>query len=106
VAIANVVTAMPGALRVAVVASGGLSHFVVDETLDRRVLAALARGDAQALCGLPRAALNSGSSEILNWVAAAGALAALPLQWSDYQPLYRTPAGTGVGAAFALWGAA
>lgn len=106
VAIADVVTAMPGALRVAVVASGGLSHFVVDETLDRRVLAALARGDAQALCGLPRAALNSGSSEILNWVAAAGALAALPLQWSDYQPLYRTPAGTGVGAAFALWGAA
>ena len=35
-----------------------------------------------------------------------GLMTTLPLQWSDYQPLYRTPAGTGVGAAFALWGAA
>jgi hypothetical protein len=105
-AIAETVAAMPGELRVAVVASGGLSHFVVDEALDRQVLQALERGDARTLRSLPREALNSGSSEILNWVAAAGALAALPLRWSAYEPLYRTPAGTGVGAAFALWGPA
>lgn len=92
-------------LRVAVVASGGLSHFVVDEALDRGVLDAMARGDAAALSAIPRGALNSGSSEILNWIVTAGAAGGLPLAWHDYQPLYRTPAGTGVGAAFAIWGA-
>jgi len=34
---------------------------------------------------------------------AAGALERLPLTWSDYQPGYRTPAGTGTGLGFALW---
>jgi OH-DDVA oxygenase len=48
--------------------------------------------------------LNSGSSEILNWVLAAGAMGPLPLSWCEYQPVYRTPAGTGVGVAFAVWG--
>lgn len=103
-AIAQVVQALPGALRVAVIGSGGLSHFVVDEALDRRVMQALSSGDHSALRALPRAALNSGSSEILNWVVAAGAAAALAPRWQAYQPIQRTPAGTGVGAAFAIWG--
>ena len=103
-AVAEVVRASSSPLRLAVVASGGLSHFVVDEALDRRVLAAFASGDPAALRNIPRAALNSGSSEILNWVMAAGALQALPLRWQTYEPLYRTPAGTGVGAAFCEWG--
>ncbi|MFM7532699.1 MAG: hypothetical protein ACKO5J_09495 [Rubrivivax sp.] len=103
-AIAAVVSRLPEPMRVAIVASGGLSHFVVDQALDRQVLAAIGQGDAGTLRRLPRAALNSGSSEILNWVTAAGALEALPLRWSAYEPLYRTPAGTGVGAAFAIWG--
>lgn len=90
-------------LRIAVIASGGLSHFVVDETLDRSVLDALGRGDEAWLKNIPRGALNSGSSEILNWVLVAGAVEGLPLVWSDYQPIYRTPAGTGVGAAVAVW---
>ena len=89
--------------RVAIVASGGLSHFIVDEALDRRVLAAITAGDAETLKALPRGALNSGSSEILNWVCAAGALSGLGVTWTDYQPLYRTPAGTGVGGGFAIW---
>ncbi len=89
--------------RVAVVASGGLSHFVVDAELDLRVLDAIARGDADTLRGIPRAALQSGSSEILNWIMVAGALEGTPLAWRDYQPLYRTPAGTGAGAAFCIW---
>ena len=33
----------------------------------------------------------------------AGALRDLQLQWLEYQPIYRTAAGTGVGAAFAAW---
>jgi hypothetical protein len=100
----RVIEASARDLRVAVVGSGGLSHFVVDEELDRGLLDAMARGDDAALSAIPRGALNSGSSEILNWVVTAGAMAWLPLRWHDYQALYRTPAGTGVGAGFAVWG--
>jgi hypothetical protein len=89
--------------RVAVIASGGLTHFVIDEDLDRRVLAGITEGDASLLTSLPRASLRSGNSEILNWVAAAGALAGLTATAVDYVPGYRSPAGTGTGMAFAYW---
>jgi len=98
------VEASPTERRVAIIASGGLSHFVVDEALDRRVIEGLQSGCGDALRSIPRGALNSGSSEILNWVLAAGALEGLPLAWCEYQPIYRTPAGTGIGVAFAVWG--
>lgn len=38
----------------AIVASGGLSHFVVDEELDRRVIEGLRAQDAESLMELPR----------------------------------------------------
>jgi 3-O-methylgallate 3,4-dioxygenase len=47
--------------------------------------------------------LKGGSSEILNWVAVAGAVEHLELGWSDYVPGYRTPAGTGTRMSFAAW---
>lgn len=100
----QVIEADDSALRVAIVASGGLSHFVVDEALDRSVMAALGSQDQSVLRSLPRCALNSGSSEILNWVMTAGAMHGAPLTWSEYLPLYRTPAGTGIGVGFAVWG--
>lgn len=90
-------------LRVAVIASGGLSHFVVDEDLDRGALAAIESGDHESLRNIPRCALNSGSSEILNWIMAAGALEKMPVRSVEYYPLQRTPAGTGVGAGFVIW---
>ncbi|MBB5986710.1 extradiol ring-cleavage dioxygenase [Sphingobium lignivorans] len=93
-------------LRVAIIASGGLSHFIVDEALDRQVLKGFAPEKAEILRNLPRGALMSGSSEILNWVLTAGAVDHLPLNWVEYYPAYRTPAGTGVGTAFAVWGGA
>ncbi|MPW22338.1 extradiol ring-cleavage dioxygenase [Paraburkholderia sp. CNPSo 3157] len=102
-AIRRVVESWPDDLRVTVVASGGLSHFVVDEPLDRKILAALENRDADFLRNLPRGALNSGSSEILNWVTAAGALEGLQVRSCEYLPLRRTPAGTGVGAGFVTW---
>jgi len=89
--------------RVAVIASGGLTHFVIDETLDRRVLDSIAAKDAAALAGIPRDKLRSGNSEILNWVTAAGTLEGLTPTIVDYVPGYRTPAGTGTGMAFARW---
>jgi 3-O-methylgallate 3,4-dioxygenase len=89
--------------RVAILASGGLSHFVVDEGLDRRVLEILAKRDADAVAALPLDQLDSGSSEIRNWIAAAGALEGLEMRLIDYVPSYRSEAGTGVGMAFAVW---
>ncbi|MDB5684014.1 MAG: extradiol ring-cleavage dioxygenase [Sphingomonas bacterium] len=102
-ALRDAIEESPTDLRVAVVASGGLSHFIVDEELDRRVIAGFAPENAHLLRELPDGALMSGSSEILNWIVTAGAVDRLPLDWIDYVPLYRTPAGTGVGAAFAVW---
>ena len=89
--------------RVAVIASGGLSHFTIDETLDRDFLEMLRHRDTPAYTALPLAKLNAGTSEIRNWIAAAGALEHLGMRWSDYVPGYRTAAGTGTGIAFAIW---
>jgi len=89
--------------RIGILASGGLSHFTVDEALDRGVLAACRARDAAALASIPAARLDSGNSEIRNWIVAAGAAGGLETRWQEYEPLYRTPAGTGCGMAFAAW---
>ena len=102
-AIRRAVEAMPGEARVGIAASGGLSHFTVDEELDRSVLDALQAKDAAVLTGLPLNKLEAGSSEIRNWICAGGALESLAMDWSDYIPGYRSPAGTGTGIAFAVW---
>jgi len=102
-AIREAVESYPGDARVGIVGSGGLSHFVVDEALDRGVLDACARRDADALQTLPGRKLNSGSSEIRMWICAAGAAEHLDFRWSRYVPGYRTPAGSGTGLGFALW---
>ncbi|HEY2401137.1 MAG TPA: hypothetical protein VGI23_12340 [Steroidobacteraceae bacterium] len=93
----------PDDVRVALVASGGLSHFVCDEALDQSVLNAIRTGDATTLCQIPRGALNSGSSEISNWITVAGAMEGRACTWSEYVPVRRTPAGTGIGLAFLTW---
>ena len=102
-AIKECIEELPSEMRVAVVGSGGLSHMVVEEELDRHIIAALRNKDADALKSLPIAALKSGSSEILCWVAAAGAFHHLQEQWLEYIPVRRTPAGTGIGLAFGAW---
>jgi catalytic LigB subunit of aromatic ring-opening dioxygenase len=102
-AIREAIESYPESLRVGVVASGGLSHFTVDEELDREVIRALREKDADALQDLPRARLNSGNSEIRNWICAGGVLEHLELRWVTYCPGYRTPAGTGTGLCFAHW---
>ncbi|MCL4800124.1 MAG: protocatechuate 3,4-dioxygenase [Burkholderiales bacterium] len=89
--------------RVGIIASGGLSHFTVNEPLDRAVLDACRAGDGKRLAALPLAQLNSGNSEIRNWIVAAGAAEGLRTRWQEYIPFYRTPAGTGCAMAFAEW---
>ena len=76
---------------------------MVDEALDRGFIDMLRRKDADAIQALPREKLNSGSSEIRNWISVAGAVSHLALEWSLYEPGYRTPAGTGTGLGFAYW---
>jgi 3-O-methylgallate 3,4-dioxygenase len=99
------IEACPLNLRVGLVASGGLSHQVVDEDLDRQVVTALRAGDFKALSELPRDRLNGapGPPEILNWIALAAAMAPTHMELIDYLPCYRSVAGTGHGVAFGSW---
>ncbi|HLQ33543.1 MAG TPA: hypothetical protein VK457_12720, partial [Chloroflexota bacterium] len=85
--------------RVCVLASGGLSHFVIDEQLDQTVLAALRDKDYQTLTSLAESRLRSGNSETKNWAALLGAVEHLDMQWSEYVPGYRSLAGTGCAMA-------
>jgi len=102
-AIRKAVESFPGEARIGIAASGGLSHFVVDEALDRGLFDLFRDKNAAAIQALPREKLNSGSSEIRNWICVAGAVEHLALEWWHYEPGYRTPAGTGTGLGFALW---
>lgn len=104
-ALGAAVRAYPRDIRVGVVASGGLSHFVVDEELDRAFLDALVHRDAAHLCGLEDDVLRSGTSEMRNWIVAAAAAETgdLAARVVDYQPCYRSEAGTGCAMAFAAW---
>lgn len=102
-ALRNAIEASALERRVAVVASGGLSHFVTNEALDARVLNALRSADSVQLCEIPEKLLQAGSSEIRNWILVAGVFRQTPVRWAEYMPVYRTPAGTGVGLAFARW---
>lgn len=90
-------------IRVAVVASGGLSHFVVNEPLDRTVLDAICVGDVGSLVSIPTAELNAGSSEIRNWLTVAAMMSDRPISFCHYVPAVRSEAGTGVGIAFVAW---
>jgi 3-O-methylgallate 3,4-dioxygenase len=89
--------------RVAVMASGGLSHVEIDEDLDQTVLDALRSKDGARLGALPREKLRGGTSEILNWVALAGAVEPMAMTLVDYVLTYRSLAGTGCGMTFAYW---
>ena len=102
-ALRQLIDKFPAHLRVGIMASGGLSHFLVNETLDEKVVAALRRRDLDTLAGLPVNILRSGSSEIRNWICVSAAIAGLQLEWLSYIPAYRSLALTGVGLCFAHW---
>jgi Uncharacterized conserved protein len=95
----------PEEANVGIVISGGLSHFVTDEDLDRTIIDALLNKKEDVLRGLPRHLIHAGpgNSEIRNWVMGAAVLEQLPMAWHRYLPVFRTGAGTGIGMTFALW---
>jgi hypothetical protein len=88
---------------VAFATSGGLSHFVVDEELDRMVLDAMSRADGELLANLPRERLQSATTEICNWICVAGAMGDTKMDTICYEPGYRSPAGTGCGCGCGSW---
>ncbi|MGC7406662.1 hypothetical protein ACPWR0_22585 [Pandoraea pneumonica] len=90
-------------LRVVVMSTGGLSHFVVDEAFDRDFLERLAAGGPDVHAQLPLQKLQSGNSEFRCWSALAGAVDGMKMDLIDYIPCYRSPAGTGCAMAFATW---
>jgi hypothetical protein len=103
--IARAIRAWDTDKTVAIVASGGLTHFAIDEELDQEVLAWLQARDVDSLLGIPEEIFKSGTSEIKNWITALGGLIDTDLQMHllDYVPCYRSEAGTGVACAGAIW---
>lgn len=92
-------------LRVAVFGSGGMSHFTINENFDRDFMQALDDRDRDFLTSIPQNILMQGTSEMRNWVAAAGAVFDSGLKGStvDYIPCYRSEAGTGTAQGFVVW---
>ena len=99
----SAIQAWPNKKRVGILASGGLSHFVVDEELDQMALEGMKQKNLSKLSQLPREKINSGSSEIRNWIVVTGATEHLDMELIDYVPCYRSPAGTGCAMGFANW---
>lgn len=104
-AIAKAVNKLPGDARVVLIASGGMSHFVVDEDLDRQVLGALSPWDEGTLMSIPENRLNGNTAELKSWFVVAAAMqeAGLHVEKIDYSSCYRTPAGTSSGMGFVTW---
>jgi hypothetical protein len=104
-ALYRAIRSFDGFQRVAVMASGGLTHFVIDEELDRKILAAMQTGDETALEAIPESLFKVGTAEIKNWYPVISAMnqAGLRCHLLDYIPCYRTEAGTGNAMAFVYW---
>ncbi|NDB67360.1 MAG: protocatechuate 3,4-dioxygenase, partial [Methylocystaceae bacterium] len=92
-------------LRVALIASGGMSHFVCDEDFDRSMLDIFQAGDLEALAAVDDRYYQSGTSEIKLYAPVIAAMTerGSPMTLVDYVPCYRTEAGTGEGMAFMYW---
>jgi hypothetical protein len=99
------IEAWPQDVRVAVIASGGLSHFVNDEEFDRDVMGKLASYDYEGLAAIPNGYYQSGTSEVKIYSIVMMALQQTGAQMKlvDYIPCWRTPAGTGEGMGFMYW---
>ena len=106
VKLGNAIRSYDGLERVALVAGGGLSHFVgeprvgdIDEEFDRWFLDILAKGDLSEIIDIPNdelAEAGNGTGEIRAWVALAGAMRDAPGKVLAYEPVYPWINGMGV----------
>jgi OH-DDVA oxygenase/3-O-methylgallate 3,4-dioxygenase len=92
-------------VRVAIVGSGGMSHFVINEDFDHQLFAAIQGRDASFLKNIDPRYMHDGTSELLNWVSAAGCMFQTSLSGEviGYVPCYRTEAGSGTAQGFLAW---
>lgn len=107
--LAQAVASYPGKLRVAILATGGLSHSIgestmgrIDVAFDRDCIHRLENGDAPALFDFLDARLpaaGNGASEVRNWVAAHGAARGRGFELIHYDPIPNVY----VGCGFASW---
>jgi hypothetical protein len=113
-ALLEALSSWPGDLRVAVYASGGLSHFSagfpygsyagphqvgsIAEQFDRDVVEWMRRGEGARFIDLPSAALlENGDVEMRQWITLLGMLGERKPQWLIYEPFYRAVMGMSVG---------
>lgn len=101
-ALRKAIDSAPGKGRVCLIASGGLSHTIIDEPLDRKVMDALEARDFETLGGISNETLTTGTSEIRNWFI-VGAASSTPAKVIEYVPAYRVPTGVGCAMGFAYW---
>ncbi len=100
--LAGIIERSAAAERIVVIASGGLSHTVIDEALDQDFMAAVESFDIDYMAGMSNETLTSGTSEIRNWIITAAA-AGQGGSMVDYIPCYRTDQGVGCAMGFAYW---
>jgi 3-O-methylgallate 3,4-dioxygenase len=108
-ALAKAIASWPGDASVALVASGGMTHYAIDETFDRMVLDAMAAGDDARLRRIDESMFASGgTAEVKSWMPVYGAMSQIGAAMTlvDYVPCYRSEAGTGNAMGFVYWDAA
>ena len=105
----------PSLEKVAVCASGGLSHFTagypwkdykgpftyggISEEFDRRAIDLIERGEGKELASLTsEELLYHGDIEMRSWIALLGALGAVPPRFVVYEPFYRGITGMAVAS--------
>lgn len=101
------IAAYPGARRVAVLATGGLSHDVgtprmgeLNEVFDRTFLDLLAVGDPAPLAAYAQAEVNkagNGAEEVRNWLLAHGIAGCSGFELYSYRPVTEWYTGIGIG---------
>ena len=103
--LAKAIRAWDSDKRVALIGSGGLTHFVIDEQVDQVILDAIRAGDARRLEQLDETIFQSGTSETKNWIPVISAMAEQGCEPTvvDYVPCYRSTAGTGNAMGFVYW---
>jgi aromatic ring-opening dioxygenase catalytic subunit (LigB family) len=107
--VAKAVASYPAPIRIALLATGGLSHSIgeptmgaIDERFDRDCLRAFAEGDERRLVDFLEAemdAAGNGSHECRNWVVAHGAAGSRGFALVDYIAVPEVY----VGCGFAAW---
>ena len=107
--LARAIASYPENLRVAILATGGLSHSIgeptmgdIDETFDHDCLRLFGAGDEAPLCDYLERTLvevGNGAHEVRNWVVAHGAAGSRGFELIAYLPVPEVY----VGCGFAAW---